>query len=152
MGNKGMIAGMIHKLFRLSILCLPLFISAAPFFPVLADDGKDNEQHIKQLSGEDSQKRLEAIDALGGRGINATGKGAAAIVPLLSDGNKSVRLRAIAALGKIGQEAKSAVPGLIELLKDQDPEIRDASAEALDAIGSVKGREAATEYRAKKNR
>ncbi|UCG67572.1 MAG: HEAT repeat domain-containing protein, partial [Deltaproteobacteria bacterium] len=47
-----------------------------------------------------------------------------------------VRISAAVALGKIGSEAKEAVPSLIKALGDSDPGMRYRAAEALGKIGS----------------
>ncbi|MCI0460907.1 MAG: HEAT repeat domain-containing protein, partial [Gemmataceae bacterium] len=44
-------------------------------------------------------------------------------------------LKAVQALGAMGGEAKAAVPKLIPLLKENDPEVRRAAREALEKIG-----------------
>ena len=46
-----------------------------------------------------------------------------------------VRYFAASALGCLGEEAKAAVPALIQTLKDPDQSVRLAAAYALDKIG-----------------
>jgi HEAT repeat protein len=50
--------------------------------------------------------------------------------------NPDWRIRVVAAdaLGRIGPEAKEAVPGLIEALMDKHEFVREAAAEALELI------------------
>ena len=54
----------------------------------------------------------------------------------LRDKDSSVRRGATKALGRMGAEAKGAVPVLNEVLKDQDAVVRSNAAEALGNIGS----------------
>jgi HEAT repeat protein len=51
----------------------------------------------------------------------------------LKDKDRGVRVQAAIALGKIGPRARNAVPALFEALKD--PQIYEASMEALEIIG-----------------
>ena len=55
------------------------------------------------------------------------------LISALRSENSSIRQRAAEALGKIGPEAKAAVPGLIEALKDEA--VRWKAGEALGKIG-----------------
>ena len=55
------------------------------------------------------------------------------IVPLLMDRKKDVRLKAIKALGSIGDD--TSVNNLILLLSDPDPEIRKQTATSMGDIG-----------------
>ena len=66
------------------------------------------------------------------------------LVALLQDTSQDVEARWNAArtIGKIGPEANSAVPVLIEMTRDKEPTIREHSAEAIGDIGSVVGQEA----------
>lgn len=101
-----------------------------------------NEEYIEQLNHSDPQKRIEAIRALGNRGIKATQKSAVKLIDLLKDENKEVRQATIKSLGQMGVEGKRAGSHLIELLDDPDPDIRNAAALSLKRIGSVKGKAA----------
>jgi HEAT repeat protein len=49
--------------------------------------------------------------------------------------NDYVRAVTAEALGKIGPEAKTAIPVLMALLKDKDRDVRCAAADALGRIG-----------------
>jgi HEAT repeat protein len=57
-----------------------------------------------------------------------------ALVKLTREG-AAAKAAAAAALGRVGEPAKSAVPRLADLLGDQDSEVRIAAAEALGRIG-----------------
>lgn len=128
-------------------LCLAmLFLLPAPGLAAESGKFQENQKYVDALSGKDEKARIEAIDALGKRGIKATGKGAEALVPLLKDKDKTTRLHTIQALGAIEKEAKRATPDLMPLLEDPDKDIRDAAAKALVRIGSTRGREAAEQY------
>jgi HEAT repeat protein len=50
-------------------------------------------------------------------------------------------MAAAKALGKIGPQAKNAVPALMELLKDKESNVQKAAAEALRKIQEEKSRE-----------
>lgn len=56
------------------------------------------------------------------------------LIDALGDQHPRVRVKAINTLAKIGPDAKDAVPALIEVLKDNDFEVRQAAADALEAI------------------
>jgi HEAT repeat protein len=58
-------------------------------------------------------------------------------VPLLVESlaRKDVRLRVVSLLGAMGETAQSAVPDLIELVRDRDPAIRREALLSLGAIG-----------------
>src|SRR5262249_23615466 len=56
-------------------------------------------------------------------------------IDLLKDDSGTVRHTAAGALGRIGPEAKAAVPALTNLLKDHDDRVRDAAAWALGLMG-----------------
>ena len=58
----------------------------------------------------------------------------------LKDGEPSVRLASAEALGRIGPEARKAVPALITVLKDVDSIVRYASAQALGTWARSPGR------------
>ena len=55
-------------------------------------------------------------------------------IEALKDKDSDVRGRAVWVLGKIGPEAKAAVPALIEALKDEEEHIRRNAAEARKRI------------------
>ena len=60
-----------------------------------------------------------------------------ALVKALKD--DTVRLAAIDALGFVGQEAKSALPALIEVLKCENADVLHATADALRKIALERG-------------
>ena len=53
------------------------------------------------------------------------------------DADSMVRESVAHALGTLGPNAKSAIPALTELDEDEDPDIKQAAAEALDSINAV---------------
>ncbi|HLJ95869.1 MAG TPA: HEAT repeat domain-containing protein [Gemmataceae bacterium] len=59
-----------------------------------------------------------------------------ALLQRLTDPNPQTRLRSIRKLGELAVEAKSAIPRLVPLLKDSDPDISRAVHVALDLIGT----------------
>jgi HEAT repeat protein len=54
----------------------------------------------------------------------------------LKNSDANVRSNAAFALGRIGAEAKTALPQLVPLLKDSDADVRSNAAEALGRIGA----------------
>ena len=67
------------------------------------------------------------------------GKDIDGLIMLLSHRDNTTRYRACGALGRLGAEAKQAVPALIELLEHWDGMTRGAAAGALGAIGPDAG-------------
>ena len=61
---------------------------------------------------------------------------------LFKDERYETRGLAAEALGRIGPEAKAAVPGLMGLLKDEDKEVRSKAAMALCGIHAPEAKEA----------
>jgi HEAT repeat protein len=59
------------------------------------------------------------------------------LVPLLTDQNADVRLKAMNALANIGRLSGPAISALIPLLQDQDRRVRVGAAETLLRIGAV---------------
>jgi len=105
-------------------------VSAEMAVPALIDllKGENNVIAARTLS----QYRAAAAPAL------------EALVDLLKDESQIVEARWNAArtIGKIGPEANSAVPVLIEMTHEKDSTIREHSAEAIGDIGPVVGAEA----------
>jgi HEAT repeat protein len=62
-------------------------------------------------------------------------KAVAALIEALKIPGKDVRINAAWALGRIGPQAKAAVPGLTEALEDKDWKVRRQAVWALGAIG-----------------
>lgn len=61
------------------------------------------------------------------------------LVKQLKDKDEFARLKAAKLLGKLGAEAKSALPALTELLKDEDIDVRAVARNAIEAIRSGTG-------------
>jgi HEAT repeat protein len=65
-------------------------------------------------------------------------KNAGEVVSTLAEGLKSseapVRMKSAEALGRIGPDAKAALPQLTRLLKDNDVEVRAAADRAIEQI------------------
>ena len=68
--------------------------------------------------------------------------GLPALIPALSSGDHRIRVDAIRAVGWLRHEAEAAVPSLLVALKDEDKEIREASATALHFISPDAARQA----------
>ena len=129
------------------IILIVLLLSATP---LLAGE-KENEENRQFLLHSNPKIRAEGAENLGEYGIKAQQKSAMALIPLVNDPDKNVRLKSIEALGKLKWEAKRAVPHLVGILESNaSSEEKHAAAEALHDIGSVKGIEAADKYSDKK--
>jgi HEAT repeat protein len=57
------------------------------------------------------------------------------LIEALSDKDALVRMRAARALGRMGPDAKEAIPALLEAVNHPEPPVRQAAAEALREIG-----------------
>jgi HEAT repeat protein len=86
-------------------------------------------QWISLAKDPDPARRVRAAGALARLGPEAV----ATLAELLRDKNDHVRYAAAWALWEVGPPAKTAVPALVELLKDA--EVKDAAAGALGGIG-----------------
>jgi HEAT repeat protein len=86
------------------------------------------QQYLKNLS---EPKQIDfaslALSACGSEAVSA-------LTPLLNQPNRKMRFTAISILEKMGKEAKTALPFLIEAIKD--PDLRSISAAAIGNIGS----------------
>ncbi|MFL5339813.1 MAG: HEAT repeat domain-containing protein [Gemmataceae bacterium] len=68
--------------------------------------------------------------------------GSVAVKPLteaLKDGSRERRAAAAYAIGQMGYVGRDAVPELVKLLKDEDPNVRRAAAQAISRIVSSEG-------------
>jgi hypothetical protein len=90
-----------------------------------------NPELLGGLNARDEAGRDRAVARLIAMGADG--------VPTLRDGLKSrdveVRVKAAAALGKLGQAGKAAVPALVTALKDSSAAVRRQAAVSLAAIG-----------------
>jgi HEAT repeat protein len=84
----------------------------------------------KMLSDSERDVRLEVLDALGQCGKPAVGP----LMESLKDLDSNILVHAEESLGRIGPEAKEAVPNLLLLLKDDTEEVRNVAAAALKKI------------------
>ncbi|HEY9296801.1 MAG TPA: HEAT repeat domain-containing protein [Phormidium sp.] len=85
---------------------------------------------VEKLRNPNKLDRLETVKELRKMGSSAI----PALIAALQE--KQIRGGAAFALGAIGAEAKTAIPQLIELLKDEDEQVRLDAAVALRRIGS----------------
>jgi HEAT repeat protein len=84
----------------------------------------------KLLHDSERDVRLEALDALGRCGKPAV----APLLESLKDLDSNILVHAAESLGRIGPEAKEALPALSLLLKDDVEEVRNVAAAALKKI------------------
>ena len=84
------------------------------------------KKHIQQLD----KAEISDFNAL----VACQSKSVPALINTLNHPDESIRIIAIAALGEIGINAKTAVPALITAYKDKSIEVRVVS---VDAIGKI---------------
>jgi HEAT repeat protein len=88
------------------------------------------DELVRALSvGDNVGLRNAAVEALGGFGVHAVAALGAALGELDADGRKL----AVEALGRVGHQ--SALPILIGVLEDEDPNVRVAAVEAMADLG-----------------
>ena len=95
----------------------------------------DLQTLFRDLRDPDAKVREKAV-----RGIGELGLGPRAVRPLLdalNDPVGDVRAVAASALGRMGVDAKEAVPALVRLLRDPEERARGSAAGALAEIGVV---------------
>src|SRR5262249_29606383 len=104
---------------------------ARPLVPDLLDIVKQKYQTY------DDKYRTRAMDAvseiLGGDSNSVEG-----LIRALKDKDEAVRLKAAKGLGRMGEEAKGAIPALTQALKESDEDVRRVAAAALDKIKGKK--------------
>jgi len=130
----------IYKLFAIFVL---MFFFITPAF----SGSEEIDMLLEKIQKGSTEKKIEAIDELGSMGINATKRGAIALIPLLNDENRLVRNATMDALSNMKWEAQRAVPALIKLLKGNDAEDSYHAALALENIGNKEGLEALEKYK-----
>ena len=91
----------------------------------------------RALEDRSAEARREAATELGQIGWVAPKDAMRAPIEALNDEARLVRSDAAEALGKLGPNARSAVPALIELLSNNKRYVRRHAAEALGEIGSA---------------
>lgn len=83
---------------------------------------------IESLKDADPYVRDNAVDALA---VMHPGDVVPSLIRALRDPNDNTRRRSADTLARIGRETETAWPGLIELLKDQNAEVKKAASAAL---------------------
>jgi hypothetical protein len=89
------------------------------------------ESLISQLADTDLNVRTQAVKILSEIGEPAVPP----LIAALRDEHESVQMSAATALGKIGEPAKAAVPALVEALDDKSAKVRGWATWALGRIG-----------------
>src|SRR3954447_22801444 len=87
------------------------------------------------LNNKSWEKRVKAVSVLGE--LTGDKKAEAAAIKALKDDKEDVRRSAAQSLGELG--AKSAIPQLIELTRDNEPSVILAAARALVTLGDDRG-------------
>jgi hypothetical protein len=105
------------------------------------DEGKGEALTDSSGNGNDGQLRGanwvtgDALRVRAALGLAEYGRhGVAVLTEALANEDTGVQLHAIAALGRMGQDAAAAVPALKELAKDDDVRVRAAAAQAIQLI------------------
>ena len=93
------------------------------------------KEKINQIRIGDEKDRIAVVQELGRLSSNANLAIPDLILALKNDDSEKVRLEIIRALERIGGQANSTVPALIEVLSDENWEIRWAAAGALTTFG-----------------
>lgn len=121
---------------RQTAICVAFITFLSPPF-AQAQKGKTKDGFVDRidklrsdLASPDREVRKSALNAIQHSLIYAL---AAEVVPLVDD--PQVRKEAIYACGRLGWEARAALPRLLKALKDDDWEVRRQAAEALGHIG-----------------
>ena len=113
-------------------------IIAVAFFTLLpaslSAQESDLKKLIKDISDDDTDVCLRAVDSLSDFGTDAEGA-VPELVKALQREDPEICWHVCRTLGAIGESAKAAVPGLTKLLKDKDPKVRGYAAFALGRIG-----------------
>jgi HEAT repeat protein len=107
--------------------------------------GKTAAQWLERLTSGKEDERQEALGAIGQLGQPAKQAAAPVLIEMLEDRDPAFRGFAAYGLGRLGPDARDAVPALIEALKDEERvdwgqidghlKVRDRAIEALAAIG-----------------
>jgi len=108
---------------------------------VLTQAGKVDPTVINGLVAALKKGSIGAADVLGRIGPAAAGgQGKEAVLALghevtvKGNARNSLRLACARAIGKFGMAGKEGVPGLLEMLKDDDPLLREQAAETLGQL------------------
>ena len=91
---------------------------------------------IDALSGDDDQKRWQAVLALGAMGEGAS-EAAEPLRDALDDQDGNVRWAAAQAIGQLGVAAEIAVPSLAAALSESDDVLKRNAAQSLGRLGTV---------------
>jgi len=98
----------------------------------LGPGAKDAFSHLVAAAEDrDQPVREAAVHALGGFGTMAL----STLVTFLLHSDKYVRRNAVWSLGKLGPQAKPALPSLCQALRDEDPRTASGAAQALGSMG-----------------
>jgi HEAT repeat protein len=101
----------------------------------LSEEGARQLMRV-MLTHPDDSACSAARDALQAIGVHPETAGSVLGETIRKNTDKELRLAALNALRTIGPAAKAAIPVLVELLRDRDPEIPKKTWAALDQIGS----------------
>jgi HEAT repeat protein len=106
----------------LMILATLTAAEAKPVIPLINQALKDGDKETRQLS-------LQVVAKLGNDSTS--------LIPQVRDALKDPEVckDALAALGKLGANARNAVPAMAECLKSEDETVRDAALKALGDLG-----------------
>jgi HEAT repeat protein len=124
----------------LVILCCGFVFLMMAGIEVQGQKKEDLPKFLKNLTAKDPKDRIDACQGIAEIGELKKVYAKDAVDPLCNvlrkDDDAKVRQAAAAALGRIEADAEKATPALIGGLKDKDPGVQAASANAIAAIGS----------------
>ncbi len=99
-------------------------------------EGRHETELLSDLRSRSPGVRLAAVRELSRRDVK-TADVLAAIKPLLHDGEFSVRREAGSLLGRFGKDAEDAVPDLVDMAADPEPQARSLALRTLGEIGAA---------------
>lgn len=117
-----------------SNLCLSIgaiainFISFFPAFPQTPPNCNPVNIFV------DMSRLREGEEKAFTRIVNCRGVSVPILISSMENNDINIRIGAIAALGKIGEEARTAMPALYNLLRDRDQDVQFAASHAIGEI------------------
>jgi len=110
------------------------------------------EDSLEQLNAEDPEKQFEALSNIQSRGRNVNGKALSKVRDLTKSENLEMRVRAITTLGSMKDKARIMTPELLEMLDDDNADVRKAAADSLAKVGGKKARKIAKKFAKKEEK
>ncbi len=92
---------------------------------------------LKCMSDVDAGVRVETILTLGALKPTNYSEVTSQLIKALKDAHPGVRQEAAALIGRLGENAKSALPALVAAMKGKDVRLADAASDAMTGLGAV---------------